>query len=550
MARVDQMDDPDRAAFASEQPDVTIDSPMLEVPESFRRRVALVEGSGPEITREIQHQLQCRLRQAALVMFFGFGIFLIRNLFWPGSQNSSLAFGTFHALVTVALGASGLTLCRSCPVSMWRLRVKEILIFGLPAIFLICLQYADMTESARQGFLPSVVSSWLLLMFTYAFLVPNRWKVASCVLGAMVVAPSGLILWLLATDPLCQQAQNADSTYVTNQLLALVLGAVIAVVGVRTLRLLRYEAFEARQLGQYHLRKLIGRGGMGDVYLAEHRLMRRPCAVKVIQPDRAGDPRSMARFEREVQAISKLSHWNSVDIYDYGRTKDGTFYYVMEFLPGMSLQQLVDKFGPLPASRAIHLLIQTCDALAEAHGQGLIHRDLKPANIFAAERGGVYDVAKLLDFGLAKPLVSDSSAELSVDGLITGSPKFMAPEQGLGADEVDARSDIYSLGAVGYCLLTGRPPFEGDKPLKLIFAHVNQPVVPPSMLQDGIPEDLESVLLRCLAKDPADRFQSVEDLARALGFCQDAGQWTGKDANAWWLECDLAVQGRSMALAT
>ncbi|MCP4189780.1 MAG: serine/threonine protein kinase [Planctomycetaceae bacterium] len=544
------MDDPDRAAFASEQPDVTIDSPMLEVPESFRRRVALVEGSGPEITREIQHQLQCRLRQAALVMFFGFGIFLIRNLFWPGSQNSSLAFGTFHALVTVALGASGLSLCRSCPVSMWRLRVKEILIFGLPAIFLICLQYADMTESARQGFLPSVVSSWLLLMFTYAFLVPNRWKVASCVLGAMVVAPSGLILWLLATDPLCQQAQNADSTYVTNQLLALVLGAVIAVVGVRTLRLLRYEAFEARQLGQYHLRKLIGRGGMGDVYLAEHRLMRRPCAVKVIQPDRAGDPRSMARFEREVQAISKLSHWNSVDIYDYGRTKDGTFYYVMEFLPGMSLQQLVDKFGPLPASRAIHLLIQTCDALAEAHGQGLIHRDLKPANIFAAERGGVYDVAKLLDFGLAKPLVSDSSAELSVDGLITGSPKFMAPEQGLGADEVDARSDIYSLGAVGYCLLTGRPPFEGDKPLKLIFAHVNQPVVPPSMLQDGIPEDLESVLLRCLAKDPADRFQSVEDLARALGFCQDAGQWTGKDANAWWLECDLAVQGRSMALAT
>ena len=261
----------------------------------------------------------------------------------------------------------------------------------------------------------------------------------------------------------------------------------------------------------------------------------------MIQSDRAGDPRSLARFEREVQAISKLSHCNSVDIYDYGRTNDGTFYYVMEYLPGMSLQHLVEKHGPLPASRAIHLLVQTCDALAEAHGQALIHRDLKPANIFAAERGGVYDVAKLLDFGLAKPLISNSSAELSADGLISGSPRFMAPEQGLGADEVDARSDIYSLGAVGYYLVTGRPPFEGDKPLKVIFAHANQPVTPPSALQKGIPDDLEAVLLRCLAKDPADRFQSVDELAQALGFCQDAGQWTRRDASVWWLESERAV---------
>ncbi|MDG2382389.1 MAG: serine/threonine-protein kinase [Pirellulaceae bacterium] len=538
------MDDPNRVSFTydeHDEHDVTIDSPGRYESEALDRRVALIDGSGPAISGEIQHQRQCRLRLAAFVMFFEFGIFLARNLLWPGSQNSSLSFGVFHGLVTVMLGALGLTLCRSCSVSMVSLRVKEILIFGLPAIFLFCLQYAEMTASARQGFLPSVVSSWLLLMFTYAFLVPNRWRIASCVLGVMVVAPSGLIVWLLATDPFCQQAQNGGSTYVTNQLFSLLLGAVIAVVGVRTLRLLRYEAFEARQLGQYHLRRLIGRGGMGDVYLAEHQLMRRPCAVKVIQSDRAGDPRSLARFEREVQAISKLSHCNSVDIYDYGRTNDGTFYYVMEYLPGMSLQHLVEKHGPLPASRAIHLLVQTCDALAEAHGQALIHRDLKPANIFAAERGGVYDVAKLLDFGLAKPLISNSSAELSADGLISGSPRFMAPEQGLGADEVDARSDIYSLGAVGYYLVTGRPPFEGDKPLKVIFAHANQPVTPPSALQKGIPDDLEAVLLRCLAKDPADRFQSVDELAQALGFCQDAGQWTRRDASVWWLESERAV---------
>ncbi len=264
----------------------------------------------------------------------------------------------------------------------------------------------------------------------------------------------------------------------------------MAVVGVRTLRDLSFQAFEARQLGQYHLRELIGSGGMGDVYLAEHQLMRRPCAIKLIQPDRAGDPRAMARFEREVQTIAQLSHWNSVDIYDYGRTEEGTFYYVMEFLPGLSLQQLVDRFGPLPPERAIYLLRQTCDALAEAHQLGLVHRDIKPANLFAAHRGGLYDVAKLLDFGLAKPVMEPSSSQLSAEGVITGSPLYMSPEQALGDTDPDVRSDIYSLGGVAYFLLTGHPPFESDRAIKVIFAHANQPIVPLSQWQLDIPRGL------------------------------------------------------------
>ena len=207
----------------------------------------------------------------------------------------------------------------------------------------------------------------------------------------------------------------------------------------------------------------------------------------------------------------------------------------MEYLPGMSLQQLVDRHGRLPASRVIHLLRQTCEALSgRAHQLGLIHRDIKPANVFAAERGGVYDVAKLLDFGLAKPLMDQESTELSADGQITGSPLYMSPEQAIGEREPDPRSDIYSLGGVGYFLITGQSPFEGRKPLQVILAHVNEPIEPPSRLCPDVPADQEAVLMRCLAKDPSDRYQSVEELASALAECEDAGNWTRRMAGEWW----------------
>ena len=196
-------------------------------------------------------------------------------------------------------------------------------------------------------------------------------------------------------------------TYLVEVGLMLGLAVVTSVYGTHMVGSLRREAFEARRLGQYRLLRLIGSGGMGDVYLAEHQLMKRPCAIKVIRPSKADDPQALARFEREVHATAQLSHWNSVEIFDYGRAEDGTFYYVMEYLPGLSLAQLVERYGPLPPARVVYLLAQVCDALAEAHAAGLIHRDIKPGNIFAAVRGGQYDVAKLLDFGLAKPMAAD-----------------------------------------------------------------------------------------------------------------------------------------------
>jgi serine/threonine-protein kinase len=321
----------------------------------------------------------------------------------------------------------------------------------------------------------------------------------------------------------------------------MVVAAAAAVFGTHMINTLRREAFQARQLGQYRLLEPLGQGGMGEVYLAEHRMLKRPCAVKLIRPERAGNPKVLARFEREVQTTARLSHWNTVEIYDYGRTDDGTFYYVMEYLPGLSLEALIERHGPLPAERVVHLLRQTCQALREAHAVGLIHRDIKPGNVFVAQRGGLYDVVKLLDFGLVKPVAEFGSVRLTQEGAISGTPLFMSPEQTRGLDDLDARSDIYSLGAVAYTLLSGRPPFERTTPLDVIVAHARDEVEPLSRQRPEVPTDLERVILRCLAKRPEDRFQDAESLEQALSECAAGDQWTQAHAARWWREHDQAT---------
>ncbi len=301
-----------------------------------------------------------------------------------------------------------------------------------------------------------------------------------------------------------------------------------------TISRLRSQVAEARRFGQYRLREQIGSGGMGEVFLAEHELLKRPCAVKLIRPEvvlRAG---TIDRFEREVRINATLSHPNTVEIFDYGRTEDGTYYYVMEYLPGMSLGQLVDRYGPLPPGRAVYLLRQVALALQEAHEAGLIHRDIKPSNIFAARRGGMDDVAKVLDFGLVRPVATGSSPHTSDEGQILGTPLYMSPEQASNSRPLDARSDIYSLGAVAYYLLTGRPPFDVPNAVEAIIAHARDPVVPVSQIRDDVAADLDAVVLRCLAKDPVERFPDAESIEIALGRCACASSWDKSLARQWW----------------
>ena len=342
-----------------------------------------------------------------------------------------------------------------------------------------------------------------------------------------------------------QRTDNFDGTLIEH-LLTMSIAVATGTLGVRAIRALRQEAFVARQLGQYRLRQLLGSGGMGEVYLAEHQMMKRPCAIKVIRPEKAGDPQVLARFEREVQATAKLSHWNTIDIYDYGRTSDGTFYYVMEFLPGHNIGELVKDYGTMSPGRVVYLMRQVCDALAEAHSHGLVHRDIKPANIFCAYRGGIFDVAKLLDFGLAKPMGGVQEAGLTQEGTITGSPLFMSPEQATGANLVDERSDIYSLGAVMYLMVTGRPPFDYGQPLKVLVAQASETPTSPRALNPSIPEELDEIIMRCLEKQPEDRFQDVATLEEQLERVPIAEPWSSKLAAAWW-NCNGCPERKAMA---
>ncbi len=479
--------------------------------------------------------LQTRLRIAALCLFAAFAVFLIwhtlhLDLSYPLAVPSYLA----HVACSLLLGTIGYLLYRPCVWPHKYLRLFEVLTFLVPTAYFALLQVIfTIPLLEHTGYLPGLHPRWTLLAFTYAMFIPNHWRRALLVMGIMLTTPLVVLLVLMIVNPEVREAAIRDMTLV-EALLHSSLALGVAVIGVNTINVLRQEVAAAQKMGQYRLKTLLGSGGMGDVFLAEHDLLKRPCAVKTIHPAKAGDPKVLARFEREVQATAQLSHWNTINIFDYGRADDGTFYYVMEFLPGKNLMQLVEEHGVLPTARAIHLIRQACEGLREAHKAGLIHRDIKPANVFAAKVGGLFDVAKLLDFGLAKPLSNLQNDSLTQEGAITGSPLFMSPEQAAGEQDLDARSDIYSMGAVLYYVLTGKAPFPYDKPLKILAAHMHEQPPAPRSIRPELDEDIEQVVVRCLAKSPGDRYQSAAELAEALSACRESGRWDWSQAEIWW----------------
>jgi serine/threonine-protein kinase len=309
---------------------------------------------------------------------------------------------------------------------------------------------------------------------------------------------------------------------------------VVATLASHVIYGLREEVRKARRLGQYTLEEKLGEGGMGTVYRARHALLRRPTAIKLLPPDKAGAV-ALGRFEREVQLTAALSHPNTVSVFDYGRTPDGVFYYVMEYLEGTNLEGLVREDGPQPPARVAHVLQQVASALVEAHGVGLIHRDVKPENIILCERGGVPDVAKVVDFGLARDLERGDQARLTQQNVVQGTPLYLSPEAIRAPDAVDARSDLYSLGAVGYYLVTGQHVFGGATLVEVCSHHLHtRPILPSERLGRPVPPGLEALLLACLEKDPARRPASAVELRSALTSLAGLGTWGEDEARQWW----------------
>ncbi len=320
----------------------------------------------------------------------------------------------------------------------------------------------------------------------------------------------------------------------------------LAIITRRTLSTQRRMAVAEKTvaaLGQYKLGKKLGEGGMGAVYEAQHALMRRPTAVKLMLNQ--SDPADVARFEREVLLTCQLSHPNTVALYDFGRTADGRFYYAMEYLEGLPLDALLRTAGPLAPGRVVYLMVQALGALGEAHAKGMIHRDLKPANLFVAVRGGLHDFVKVLDFGLAKRFDKNKAVggmSITMGNVISGTPPYMAPEVISQKDGIDGRSDLYAMGCILYELLTGDPPFMADSMIDLLRLHLDQAPVPLSIRRPGLVHaDLEAVIMRAIAKDPTQRQSDAAQMRRELLACACAAEWSEEQAASWWNRQATAV---------
>ncbi len=505
--------------------------------------LALVPGKGTPSSEEVQSLLRRQLWFLALISF---GVFLLYAPVVLVTQllDAEIPVVACYSLVFASNGILAVLLWSRWPLPLGALRWIELVLFGSQAFF-----YLWMNEAFFQhGWLDTLAAhdwvgmtfafrsvdwTWVILIIVYGILIPNTWRRCAVVVGVLALCPVVLNLTLGLRESGIEPRLLLVFDF--GIVLDVGLAAVIAVFGAHRLESLRSAAAAAHKLGQYRLKQRLGAGGMGEVYLAEHVLLRRPCAVKLIRPERASDPTSLRRFEREVQVTATLTHPNTIEIFDYGHAADGTFYYVMEYLPGPNLEELIGQQGPLPPGRVVYLLRQVCGSLAKAHAAGLIHRDIKPSNIIACHRGGRDDVAKLLDFGLARgTTLGKGGPKLTQEGIIAGTPAYMSPEQAGGAVPPDAGSDIYSLGALAYFLLTGQPPFVRSTAVQTLAAHLGEPVVPPHSLRPDLQADLEAVVLRCLEKDPARRFPTAEELEQAHARCQCADKWSWRESADCW----------------
>lgn len=387
---------------------------------------------------------------------------------------------------------------------------------------------AHQVEVVAFGRPPEVTwASMIIVIYPMVVPLPPRRLLVASFLGAISAPVSMLVL-----DFRGLHALTIDELIGVS--ISPAFAVVLAYFGARMIYAISLDVSRARRMGAYRLESRIGAGGMGEVWRASHSLLARPAAIKLIASQHLGDNAHamLTRFEQEVQATALLRSPHTIDVYDYGRSDDGSFYYVMELLDGLDLEELVREYGPVPASRAVYILRQACHSLAEAHAAGLIHRDIKPANIFVCRYGSDFDFVKVLDFGVVKQQRAARDPALTEQGWI-GTPAFLAPEMATGA-ELDGRADIYALGCVAYWLLTGKLVFEAENSLALANKHVTEEPLPPSKRTDmEIPPDLEEVVMDCLRKSRVDRPGSAEELSDRLASCE-ALDWGKQEAKSWW----------------
>ncbi len=410
--------------------------------------VDFVVGSRPKFTDETAELLRRRLTAVTLALVVVLSVAFVGNLI---QGTNSLLWFRVATLVVLLACLAGLR-CRRV-FSLFQLHLIELVVFGFVVAQISLMFGTRVAGYAAENDATSLIGikyvfwcAWCVLILIYGIFMPNTWKRGAAVMIPFAFMPIVILALQSWWSPDIAKLL-AEEKSLSAMPLPLV-AALVSVYGTHVINSARREAFKARQFGQYRLLEKLGSGGMGDVYKAEHVLLKRPCAMKLIKPESEADVTAVSRFEKEVKTTAKLTHWNTIEIYDYGHTEDGTFYYVMELLPGMSLQELVEQHGPLSPGRVVYLLRQVCGALQEAHHVGLIHRDIKPANIFVAQRGGVFDVAKLLDFGLVKERTTGPDDDgKSKYGSFSGTPLYMSPEQASAYEDVDGRAGHLCIGS-------------------------------------------------------------------------------------------------------
>jgi serine/threonine-protein kinase len=427
-------------------------------------------------------------------------------------------FVTLRAAGELILLATLLRLFRKPIPSRRALLLLDVLPYATCSAFIavMCVRFWGIASPYGPGI--------CLVMVHRSITAGDPWKRGLVMNGAQALSYPVVLLIAAAIDPtIARQFHDPRALSLFGIYAAFVFGTMaLIVVGGHVVWALRQQVFEARSIGRYKLKKRIGSGGMGDVWLAHHAALRRDVALKILRSDGQTGPGAVSRFEREVRATTELAHPNTVRVFDYGVTEDGLRYYAMELLTGETLASLVTREGPLPPGRAIHLANQAARALGEAHAHGIVHRDIKPENLFVTTLGGESDFVKVLDFGVARFFRSAADATVTSTGWLVGTPAYMSPEAALGK-ATDARADVYSLGAALYFMLAGKPPFDQSNAGSVVIAHVHERPQPPSIKRGApLPVDLEAVVMRCLEKDPAARYATGAEVATALTQCADA----------------------------